>query len=258
MPNIVNRIYNPITGIFGSGNVAMWVGSTAANGLAQTSQTITWTIPPGVGAVRVRLWGGGGYGGGGGSFALKTINDLSGLTSVTILVGYGGNDTTTTGGTSSFGSFVSAAGGTTTTGGAATGGDINFSGGSGNATYPGGAASIFGTGATGNSSFPGAPSFGGAAGGWPSTVAPFGGSSLIASGGSQTVGSVTTQVTQLPTSGLSQFSIDFIGCGGGSIGGLVNGINGSGSSLPITSAVTGGIPGGPGRGGGAGMVIVEW
>lgn len=257
MPNIVNRIYNPITGIFGTGNINMWVGSTDLTATAQTSQSITWVIPSGVGAVRVRLWGGGARNGGGGGFALKTIYDLTGLTSVTILVGFGGNATTTNGGTSSFGSFVSATGGTVGgAGGSGTGGDINFSGGSG-AANNGGAASIFGPGASANTSFPAAQGFGGAAASGTTPQQGSGGS-LTASGAAISLGSSNVFPTQQQRSGLEKFSIDFIGTGGGGTP-YFNGINGSGFNGTTSTGINGGIPGGSGNSFGApGMVIVEW
>ena len=148
----VNQIYNPISGVFGSGNIMVYAGSTAASG-SQTVTTFTWTVPAGVDAVRVRLWGGGGYdGGAGGGFAIKSIYGLSGTTSVLVSIGFGGNASTTTGGTSSFGSFVSATGGATTSGavGTGVGGDINTSGGSGGTggSGGGGVGSIFGDGAS--------------------------------------------------------------------------------------------------------------
>ena len=253
MPNIINRIYNPVSGFFGNGQIETWVGATASSG-AQTSATFTWTVPAGVGAVRVRMWGGGGTNGGGGAFCLKTIYDLSGVTSVLVTVGFGGNGTTITGGTSSFGAYASATGGVGTggAGGTATGGDINFSGGTGaNA----GAASIFGPGAAANASFPGAQGFGGA-GATIAVTSQSAGGSLLAQGGVNTLGSVIVTPAGNPTSGLQKFSIDFIGTGGGSITNG-NGINGSGGGANITG-VTGGIPGGGGRLAGAGMVIVEY
>jgi hypothetical protein len=63
-----------------------------------------------------------------------------------------------------------------------------------------------------------------------------------------------------PTSGLQQFSIDFIGTGGGG-GPQQNGINGSGGGVGV-ALTFGGIPGGgagaSGSSGGQGLVIVEW
>ena len=131
MSNIatVKFVQNPVTGVFGTGNV-QWFTTSG-----------TWYVPAGIYACRVRLWGGGGggsntgtyYSGGGGGFALKTIYDLSGVTSVSITVGSGAIGTTTTstpsGGTSSFGSYVSATGGgsnSTNTGGTGIGGDLSL------------------------------------------------------------------------------------------------------------------------------------
>ena len=96
---IQSQIFNPITGVFGTGQMQFF----------GPGQSGTWTVPAGVGKVRVRLFGAGaGQSGGGGGFALKTIYDLSGVTSVAVTVGAGVNGS---GGTSSFGSYVSASGG---------------------------------------------------------------------------------------------------------------------------------------------------
>lgn len=104
----------------------------------------TFTVPTGITAIKVSLCGGGGNGGtgssfgnaagggGGGGVAIKYITGLTPGSTVSVTVGG-------VGGTSSFGAYCSATGGSTpatnsTTGGAggsATGGDMNFSGGSG-------------------------------------------------------------------------------------------------------------------------------
>lgn len=268
MATIVNQVFNPISGVFGSGNVMIYAGSTALTG-SQTNTTFTWTVPAGVDAVRVRLWGGGGYSGGsGGGFAIKSIYGLSGTTSVLITVGFGGNATTTTGGTSSFGSFVSATGGAGTGGavGAGTGGDINTSGGLGEstATGGGGCGAIFGSGASKNTTniFSPKQSYGGAGAGQSSAGSRFGGPGFIGAGATANiVGTSPLVPTSLsaPGSGLENFSIDFIGTGGGGTN-VVNGRNGGGGSDGGV-VVTGGIPGG-GAGnsglGGYGFVIVEW
>jgi hypothetical protein len=265
----VNQIYNPISGVFGSGNVMVYAGSTALTG-AQTVTTFTWKVPAGVDAVRVRLWGGGGRsGGGGGGFALKAIYGLSGTTSVLISVGYGGNGTTTSGGTSSFGSFVSATGGinSTAAGGTGSGGDINTSGGSGSgggAGGGGGAGSIFGNGGSSPSSGANAiPNYGGGGAGNVSNLYPSSGAGFIGNGASfglnTTAPLVATSLTQ-PNSGLEKFSIDFLGTGGAGMN-QSNGRNGGGGPNSSTASVTGGIPGGAGGGNGfgaPGLVIVEW
>ena len=265
MATILNRIYNPITGVFGSGNVTIYAGRTALTG-AQTATTYTWTVPPGVDAVRVRLWGGGGNSlGAGGGFAMKTIYGLSGTTSVLVSVGFGGNATTTTGGTSSFGSFVSATGGagggTGAGAGAGSGGDINTSGGTSVSPNGAGAGSIFGNGASAGASNVQRTTYGG--GGVGGTNANGGGSGFIG------VGAAGNSVTTVPLnvtayfpagSGLNKFSIDFIGTGGGGTS-YTNGRNGGGSSDNAGITVSGGVPGG-GAGasglGGYGLVIVEW
>ena len=210
---IQSTAFNPITGVFGTGQVLIVGGNTTA----------TWTVPPGIGKVRARCFGGGGSGGGGGGFAIKTIYDLSGVTSIPVIAGG-------IGGTSSFGTYVSATAGYTTGIGSGVGGDINYSGGT---SGGGGVASIFGNG--GSTYIPGASGF----------VL----STANGSGGLFGSGNASSNLT----SGLSGslFSIDFIGTGGGGSNGF-GGINGGGGP-------TGGYPGGGGTTLGApGMVIVEW
>jgi len=245
----ISTAYNPVSGVFGTGQVQMYFASG------------TWSVPPGIGKVRARMWGGGGYNAGsGGGFSLRAVYDLTGVTSVAVTVGAGGVSGSTTGGTSSFGSYCSATGGLTNGGaaGAGSGGDINNTGGigGGGANGGGGSASIFGDGnrPTGNA----ATSKGGAGGGATST-GTFGGNGFLGIGsGRNLVGSSP------PTSGLQQFSIDFIGTGGGG-GHSQNGINGGGGGEAVAGQPTwGGIPGGGGGGqiclgtGGQGLVIVEW
>ena len=246
----ISTAYNPISGVFGTGQVQIFadVGSS------------TWTVPPGIGKVRARVWGGGGYNlGCGGGFSLKAVYNLTGVTSVAITVGTGGTSGTPTGGTSSFGSYCSATGGSSggTTVGSGTGGDINYDGGRGG-TFPAGVASIFGPGNGELSATNGAT---GGAGQGAVTLA------RMAAGGFLSVGGIAGDVTagaiaQLPTSGLGQFSIDYIGTGGGG-GTAQNGINGGGGggAGTVATAPQGGIPGGAGGttgNGGRGLVIVEW
>lgn len=235
---------NPITGTFGSGQIQI------------ISSSQTFTIPPGVGKLRVRLWGGGGgnigsaSGGCGGGFAIKSIYDLTGITAVAVTVGAGAS--AGTGGTSSFGSFVSATGGTlagvSPGPGTGVGGDINTSGGisNGNST---GCGSIFGNGGGWASSYP-IPGASGSGVGVTGVLAPNG---ILGQGG----WSIGTNSWANPTSGQeSGFSIDFIGTGGG--GGYTGGgINGGGGGY----SGAGGYPGGGGGNycyGAPGLVIVEY
>lgn len=220
---IQSQIFNPITGVFGTGQMQIF-GS---------GQSGTWTVPAGIGKVRVRCFGGGASGGAGGGFAIKSIYDLTGVTSVAVTVA-------SAGGTSSFGSYVSATGGTSTpTGGSGVGGDINASGGS---VSGGGVGSLFGNGGT--------PSIPGGSGYYTAAGSPAG-NGILGSGG--VFNTTTTYIINNPTTGMPYFSIDFIGTGGGGSGNTFgNGINGGGGSL-------GGYPGGGGNNTGApGMVIVEW
>lgn len=275
-------IVNPVTGVFGTGQVQVF----SASG--------TWTVPAGIGKCRVRVWGaGGGYcsnasyyaGGGGGGFAMKSIYDLSGVTSVAVVVGTGGAITSTAstngtaGGTSSFGSYVSATGGYTASttpatlnvGGTGVGGDINTSGGrgaSGSSAGGGGCASLFGSGGDGGSSFPGFNAFGGAGGGSGLTSAA--GNNIGGNGGFGNAGASLLNSTypyQLAAqSGLSgALCLDFIGTGGGACY-QMPGANGGGGSSATYPGFPGGGSGYNGRTfgtagtqvGANGLVVVEW
>ena len=252
---LTQTAFNPITGVFGSGNVQIFGGQGTTTG------SYTWTVPPGVAKVRVRVWSAGGSNAGsGGGFAMKTIYDLSGVTSVAVTVGAG--STSSNGGTSSFGSYVSVTGGGTNGGavGASTSGDINYSGGLGaSGNGGGGVGSLFGNGG-GTTSVYGQSggSGGGAMNNTPSSPLS-GGAGLFGSGGMYlSSGSAAGIVT--PSTGLvGQFSIDFIGTGGGGAF-YQSGANGGGGGY----AGSGGYPGGgagsgtSGNSSGAGMVIVEW
>lgn len=258
MADTIATVFNPLTGVFGSGNVRFFPGNS-------TTQTYTWTVPAGVDAVRVRLWGAGGWdGGSGGGFALKSIYGISGTTSVTVTVGTGGSNTTTTGGTSSFGSFVSATGGATAGGtpGSGSGGNVNYTGGVGGGTgfWGGGVAGLFGNGGGtifGMSANSGAGSYGGY----------LGGNGFMGTGATGSNFGSASVPNGLPLTGLEQnFSIDFIGTGGGATFAM-NGVNGGGGGGAgiVGIPCQGGYPGGGmgfgsssfGRGG-AGLVIVEW
>ena len=202
----LSQAFNPITGVFGTGRVQFF----SASG--------TWTVPLGISKVRARVWGGGGYNSAsGGGFSMKTIYNLTGVTSVAVTVGAG--STSTNGGTSYFGSYCSATGGGTTAGtvGAGTGGDINYSGGLGNSASSqsgGGVASLFGNGgaaatAAGTTNGSNGASGGGAAVPTANTTNA-GGSGFLGTGG--VFFNITANTPNiLPTSGLSPvFSIDFI------------------------------------------------
>ena len=274
-----NAVTNPVTGVFGTGNVQIFGASGS------------WTVPAGISRCRVRMWGAGANycndgtyysGGGGGGFCLKTIYDLSGVSSIAVTVGagmlYKGTATSTgyTAGTSSFGSYCSATGGTTATqaatgnvGGTGIGGDINTSGGysymnsgTGNGGG-GGCGSLFGNGGNGpqTANIP-APSLGGAGAGFgyttPSIAYP-GGAGFLTNGGIYNNANIYVLPQAFPGNA-SAFSIDFIGTGGG---GTIyqNGANGGGGGY----SASGGFPGG-GSGFSApapnlsagGLVIVEW
>jgi hypothetical protein len=238
---IVSQIFNPVNGVFGTGQLA-WFNTSG-----------TWIVPAGIGKCRVRLWGAGGSGngtnaGGGGGFAMRTIYDLSGITSVAVTVGTAASNTS--GGTSSFGSFVSATGGSNSlTPGTGIGGDVNNTGGTGAGTSGagGGSASFFGNGGAAN----GGSSTGGAGGGNTATAGTMGGFGFLSTGA---IVGAAGGAGVYPTSGIpATFSIDFIGCGGGGAG-TIPGINGGGG------LGAGGFPGGGTNNGlgGSGLVIVEY
>ncbi len=50
----ISTAYNPVSGVFGTGQILVFPTSG------------TWTVPPGVGKVRARVWSGGGGGASGG------------------------------------------------------------------------------------------------------------------------------------------------------------------------------------------------
>lgn len=228
----ISQVYNPITGIFGNGFVQVFGPGMSG----------TWTVPPGVNACRVRLWGGGGSNAGaGGGFALKTIYAL-GVTSVAVTVA-------DQNGTSSFGSFVSATGGASgsSTAGSGSGGDINTTGGGGASSGGGGAANLFGRGSYYSSL--GTSGFGSGSAGLPA------GAGLTGIGGS--LASVANGMIPNMPAMSTPWSIDFIGTGGGG-GNQQSGWNGGGGG---GSGGAGGFPGGGGGNtgyGAPGLVIVEW
>ena len=252
----IAQAFNPITGVFGTGQVQFF----SASG--------TWSVPPGIGKVRARVWGGGGYANGsGGGFSLKAIYDLTGVTSVAVTVGVAGSSSPTTGGTSSFGSYCSATGGLTTGGaaGTGTGGDINNTGGLGNSTSiaGGGAASLFGRGgfaATALNINGGNGASGGGAGTPAAANFASGGNGFLGTGGY--FNPTASTGNYLPSSGLLPiFSIDFIGTGGGGVSNQPGVNGGGGGGNPTSNVAMGGFPGGGGgntANGGAGLVIVEW
>lgn len=255
---ITSQIYNPITGVFGTGNMQIF-------GLGQSG---TFTVPAGVSNVRVRMWGSGGNSSGsGGGFALKTIYGLTPGTAIAVTVpssAAGG------GASASFGSYVSATGGGNSGGtpGAGVGGDINATGGTGYSGHgSGGVGNLFGQGGNGSNSgtnppIPGSSGGGGGTFSSNSWSTPGTGSVIASGSGSYfAVSSTNAGISINPaTSGMTQFSVDFIGCGGGGAGSCSggyggHGVNGGGSG-PTGS---GGYPGGGGGAYGAGgMVIVEW
>lgn len=257
----IAQAFNPITGVFGTGQVQFFTTSG------------TWSVPPGIGKVRARVWGGGGANvGSGGGFSMETIYDLTGVTSVAVTVGVAGTSSPTTGGTSSFGSYCSATGGVTTGGavGAGSGGDINYSGGLGStgSNAGGGVASLFGNGgaaATTTTSTDGNGGNGASGGGagTPSTNNLLsGGNGFLGTGGFHFFTNTgANDPNVLPTSGLTPiFSIDFIGTGGGGVNNQP-GMNGGGGGGGAFTIPNGGFPGGGGgngANGGTGLVIVEW
>lgn len=261
---IIQNANNPFTGVFGTGQIAFFTSSTK------------WIVPAGINAVRVRLWGAGGggsslasyTGGGGGGFALKTIYDLQGATSINVIVGIGSPQNS--GQSSSFGSFVSATGGVssistsdTLLGGVGVGGDINNKGGNGynpggtaSGGGGGGAAGLFGNGGDGSST----NGKDGCSGGGAASTATRGGNGIFGNGAYYAAQTYT--VVALPAE-IGTFktipSIDFIATGGGG-NNFLSPANGGGASGNNNGAFPGGGGGGGGAvtAGGNGLVIVEY
>lgn len=243
LPEIGQKLTNPVTGVFGTGQVKIF------------ASTGTFTVPIGISRCRARVWGaGGGAAGSGGGFAMKEI-DLGSTATVAVTVGAG---TTGYGGTSSFGAYISATGGEQLAGstvGVGIGGDVNYSGGLVGTNCGGGAAGIFGNGGKGGGGYSG---FNGNAGGGQGSTAStssahFGGNGFLGTGGSSNFYGRLP-----PTSGIdSGWGLDAISAGGGGAD-YQGGINGGGGGR----YADGGFPaGGGGSGvghGGDGLVIVEY
>jgi hypothetical protein len=154
-PTNSTQVYQAIQALCLGGNVQTF----AASG--------NWTVPAGVTACEVEVWGdgggsGGSYGspsasqaGGGGGYAKKRITGLTPATVIAVTVGPGGaagvssaSPTAGTAGTgSSFGAYVSATGGgagaaangsvpsTVSSGGTGVGGDVNLEGSTGDTPF---------------------------------------------------------------------------------------------------------------------------
>ena len=251
---------NPFSGVFGTGRVDF------------IYNTATWTPPPGIKAVRVRVFGRGGNGntignlhkgGGGGGFAMKVC-------AVTPGTGIAATVPTTETGTASFGAFCSAtaggdAGVLAGVGGTGVGGDINRRGGAGGdhslanwVSGGGGVGSLIGDGGKG----------GGVAGAGESAASGGGGGCAHGDMGQSIRGGngfsgMATQPTKVNTSpqallnggnpvATTSLPLDLIGTGPGSFGGPdsqffgQDGFNGGGGG----AWSSGGFPGG-GAGGGA-------
>jgi hypothetical protein len=302
-PTIIQsgQIFNPITGIFGTGQIQIFPGQMGRYQMSYNSsgnqqnldvynQPYFWYVPPGITRCRVRLWGPGGfYGGGGGGFCMKVIDDLSGVTKIPVTVGVISNSINAVGGITQFGDYCQATNGASydgqfdtdpMAGGVGIGGDVNYRGGWGRYQKAGGgAAGIFGNGGdaglyggqqgnAGGGSWANDPPNNSSSGGWRNYA---GGNGAVGKGGvwisnygvSGTPNNFYNPI--LPTSGMeSQYSIDFISCGGGGSY-FQAGINGGGGGGWLTDTQTGSTNGGfPGGGGGkfgygaAGLLIVEY
>jgi hypothetical protein len=219
---------NPVTGVFGNGQIQIF------------PQSGTFTVPIGVSKVRVRLWGGGGNtNGGGGGFAMK-VCDVTPAQSIAVTVGDSAQ-------ASSFGSFVSAtAGVTSSSGGIGIGGDVNYQGGIG-VSAGGGAANIFGNGGARNAS-------GASGGGQSSNGHQSGGAGFCSTGGFQ---NGTANDAKYPPTTLPITSIDFIGTGGGG-GYAQHGVNGGGDGAGAPSGLASFPAAGGVSSGGRGLVILEY
>lgn len=244
---------NPVTGQFGTGNVQFFGGIIGTASVAST-----FVVPQGISSVRVRVWGAGSSGCGAGGFAMKTIYGLVPGASIVVTPGASNTASTTSFG-SSFGSYVSATGASGVTAGTGVGGDVNYTGGTGNSPAGAGAPSIYGNGTSSRNSSFGPSGFSGA-GTVTSTSASYttGGDGLFGKGGVSYIQS-SFAVYALPSSGMDSntLNLDAIGTGGGGAC-QQSGVNGGGGG---GGGGNGGFPAGGGASGGvggAGLVIVEW
>ena len=180
-----------------------------------------WTVPAGVGAIRVRVWGGGGAGGSGfgtaggggaGGGYSEGFYPVSPGQNFLVGVGNGGVGAGSGGGTSSFGNLAVATGGA--------------SGGNGNAGVAGSGSTLSGTGSGLGLCL---------AGGTGGDAFSAGGTWLSGAGGGTHAG--TGGVTVGGTANASVAGRSAAGPGGGGSGGVGNGVGGQG---------------------GPGLVLVEW
>jgi hypothetical protein len=150
---------NIVDGAITSSKLAPGLLSEVPHGMAVFTNSGTWTRPPGVNSVHVKLWGGGGGGGegpggewsgscGGGGGYCEGVITVTGDVSVTVGSGGAGGSTGGDGGNSSFlsltangGSGGSSSGGGN--GGSASGGSLNVAGQTGG-QYPAGNAAFGG------------------------------------------------------------------------------------------------------------------
>jgi len=185
-----------------------------------------WRVPPGVSAVKVRIWGGGGAGGngyleaGGGGAGGGYWEGFYGVSPgevISVIVGNGGAGAGSSGGASSFGGLASAGGGLAGANGGSDGGGLGAAAGGVGASSTG--FSVSGT--AGGSAFAGSSSWISGAGG-----GAFGSAGAVAVIGASQNGSVAN------------------------VGGASGVSPGSGGS--------GGVGAGLGGNGGPGLVLVEW
>jgi hypothetical protein len=152
---------NITDGAVTASKLAIGAASTFPNGMAVFTNSGTWTRPPGVNSVLVKLWGGGGGGaqwssgsGGGGAYCEGVITVAS---DVSVTVGTGGASAVDqfhpggNGGNSSFLSLTANGGsggsnGSPGSGGSASGGSLNVNGQNGGLGFGGNAAFAGGVG----------------------------------------------------------------------------------------------------------------
>jgi len=222
----------------------------------------SWTVPSGISAVRVRIFGAGaGNNGGGGGFTMGIIPVTPGSS---ISIGVAPSDTNTAG-TSSFGSSLSVTGATTNggAGGAGVGGTVNNTGGSGvNSSCGGGVASLFGNGGQGIGERDNSRNYATGTSGGGGVIGTNGGAGLTGAGGQVTGDSVNgPSASNAPAYEIKH--IDHIGTGGGGAGGPSSsasgghGFNGGGGGYYGNGGFPGGGGGNAGRGAG-GLIIVEY
>jgi hypothetical protein len=230
-------------------NVSVTVGSFT-NTTLTTSSTSPWTVPPGVTAITVQMWGGGGGGGGvsvstsgsfgagggggGGAFTTTTLTGLTPGSTIAFSVGGGGVGGTNTGpANGGAGTNTTFAGATTANGGGGGGG-----------TSTAGVVGTAGSGGTASS-----PGFGGGNGDVGSSTTSGGGGG---SGGTNAAGNNASGATggaAVPGGGAGAAGLTGSAHANGNVGGSPGGGGSGGFESNGTTLRTGGA-------GGDGQIVI--